>query len=143
MFELQNCKTVVGLAPISINSGAGTALTIDTLGFQAMVVEVSFGVIGGAATVMKLQESDTDFSGADITAFTATGSTGDLRLPQTADAGKVFEYHVKLGGSRKRYFQMQITTGATTIVGIKAHLYRANEVPNSTTERGLAGCVIG
>ncbi len=143
MIHAQATKTVVGLAPISLNSAAGTALTCDTLGYNYMTVEVSFGVIGGAATVLKLQESESDFSGSDITAFTATGSTGNLRLPQTGDAGKVFKYHVALGGARKRYFQMQITTGATTLVGIKFELSRANIVPISATDRGLAAVVIG
>lgn len=138
----QACKTIVGLAPISLNSSAATALTCDTLGFNYAVATVTFGVIGGAATVFKIQESESDFSGADITAFTGTGSTGNLRLPQTTDAGKVIEYHVNLA-SRKRYLQFAITTGATTLVSVVWKLYRANQMPDSNTELGLAARVIG
>jgi len=143
MIHEQNTKLVVGLAPISLNSAAATALTVDTLGYSYATWVVQFGVIGGAATVFKLEESATDFTGAAIAAFTGAGSTGNLRLPQTADAGKIFVYHCALGGDRKRYQQFQITTGATTLVSVTCILSRANAVPVGATARGLAAEVIG
>lgn len=143
MIHAQNSKIVVGLAPISINSGAATALTCDTLGWSYATAFVTFGVIGGAATVFKVQESASDFSGADITAYTASGSTGNLRLPQTGDAGKVFVYGIPLGGPRKRYLQFAITTGATTLVSVLWVLSRGKVTPNSTTERGVTAQVFG
>lgn len=140
----QNCKFVVGLAPISINSGAATALTCDTLGYNYATAIIQFGVIGSAATVMKMQESATDFSGTDVgTAYTATGSTGNLRLPQTSDAGTTFVYGIPLGGARKRYLQMAITTGSTTLVSVQWVLSKANIFPNSATEMGVAAYVFG
>lgn len=143
MIHIQNAKYVVGLAPISINSGAATALTCDTLGFNYATAVVTFGVIGGAATVFKIQESATDFSGADIAAFLGAGSTGNLRLPQTGDAGKVFVYNVQLGGPRLRYLQFAITTGATTLVAVDWILTRGNQAPDTNTERGVAAFVTG
>lgn len=143
MIAEQMTKTVVGLAPISLNSGAGTALTVDTAGYAYATWIITLGVVGGAATVFKLQESESDFSGADVTGFVASGSTGNLRLPQTGDAGKVFMYQVALGGTRKRYQQFQITTGATTLVSIVCLLSRAEQVPNTATARGLGAIVIG
>lgn len=143
MIQAQNAKYIVGLAPISINSGAATALTCDTQGFNYALAVVTFGVIGGAATVFKIEESATDFTGAAITAYTAAGSTGNLRLPQTTDAGKTFVYGVPLGGARKRYLQFAITTGATTLVSVQWILFRANQTPSSTTEAGVAAYVFG
>ena len=95
--------------------------------------------IGGAATVFKLTECDTSGgSYTDITGAVGSGSTGNTRLPQTGDAGKVIKFFVPLGGSRLRFIKPEITTGATTIVGINVDLYRANEAPSSVTERGIA-----
>lgn len=139
----QNNKTAVALAPISLNSAAATTTTIDTLGYNYLVVEVSLGVVGGAATVLKLTESDSSGSGySDISAFTASGSTGNLRLPQTGDAGTVIKYFVNLAG-RKRYIKPEFTAGTTTLVAIKGELSRANQSPDSNTERGLAAAVFG
>ena len=143
MFHAQNCKTVTGLAPISLNSAAATALTVDTLGYAYAVATVQFGVIGGAATVFKIQESESDFSGSNITAFTGSGTTGNLRLPQTSDAGLLFEYHVHLRKNRMRYLQFAITTGATTLVSVTWKLWRADQMPSSNTDLGLAARVIG
>ncbi len=141
MIHGQNAKYVVGLAPISLNSGAATPLTCDTLGHNYAFCVITLGVVGGAATVMKVQESESDFSGADITALTAVGTTGSLRLPQTTDAGKTFVYGIQLGGSRKRYYQLAITSGATTLWSVQWILTRANQTPNSVTEAGVAGYV--
>jgi len=141
MINLQAVKHVVGLAPISLNSAAATPLTVDTLGFSYALAIVTFGVIGGAATVFKIQESATDFSGADITAYLGVGSTGNLRLPQTADAGGVFVYGLPVGGIRKRYLQFLITTGATTLVSVNWVLGRANQMPDTNTERGVVAAV--
>lgn len=143
MIHAQNFKYVVGLAPISLNSAACTPLTCDTQGFSYAAALVTFGVIGGAATVFRIEESASDFSGAAITAYTATGSTGNLRLPQTGDAGKTFLYGVPLGGARLRYLQFAITTGATTLVTVNWILSRAGQIPNTVAERGLTAQVFG
>lgn len=143
MIHIQNVKWVVGLAPISTNSGAVTPLTVDTLGFNYATMIATFGVIGGAATVFAIQESESDFSGSAITAFTGVGTTGNLRLPQTADAGKTFVYHVALGGTRMRYLQMLCTTGATTLLSVQWALSRANAVPITNANRGVTAMVIG
>lgn len=143
MIHIQNAKWVVGLAPVSTNSGTVTPLTCDTLDYNYATMIATFGVIGSAATVFKIQESTTDFSGADITAFVGVGTTGDLRLPQTTDAGKTFIYHVDMNGIRKRYLQMLVTTGSTTLLSVQWALTRANIIPITDTNRGVAAMVIG
>jgi len=142
MIDMQNVKNVVGLAPISINSGAATPLAVDTSGYSYATAIVSFGVIGGAATVMRLTECET--SGGTytaITGLTASGSTGDGRLPQTADAGTSFMFNVPLGAGsvRKKFLTLEITTGATTLVQVTWILSRAAQTPNTAAERGVSG----
>lgn len=143
MIEIQNAKMVVGLAPISLNSAAATALTVDTRGFSYAAMVCTLGVVGGAATVFKIQESATDFSGADVSGYVGSGSTGNTRLPQTGDAGKTIIWGLPLGGSRLRYLQLAVTTGATTLISVQWFLFRANESPNTNTERGVAYAYFG
>ncbi len=140
MIEAQNVKSYTVLAPISLNSAAGTSLDVDTKGYSYAVFTVSLGVVGGAATVMRVTECET--TGGTFTAITglsASGSTGNGRLPQTADAGTLFKFFVPVQGIRKRYLNCEITTGATTLVSITCDLYRAEQSPNSATEMGVSG----
>ena len=138
MESLFNTKIAKGLAPISLNSAAATAIAIDAAGYSALRVFAGFGVIGGDATVFKLQECETtggtytDITGADFT-------VSPLAVPATAtDAGKQFIIDVKLGGSRKRFFKLQITTGATTLVCSYAILARADHQSLVATDLGAA-----
>lgn len=143
MIEAQNAKSVTGLAPISTNSGAVTPLAVDTLGYAYAVATVSFGVIGSAATVMRLTECET--SGGTytaITGLTASGSTGDTRLPQTTDAGKLCKFFLPVSGIRKRYLNLELTTGSTTLASVTFDLYRGEQSPQTSTEKGLAGMFI-
>lgn len=149
MKVLQDVKRGFGLAPISLNSAAGTALAIDAIGFNYLVVNVWLGVVGGAATVAKLTESDDNSTYRDITATYAgtttvsTGSTGNGKLPQTADAGTLFRSHfVNLGGLRQRYFKYEITTGATTLVAVTYELYQGIQTPNSAAELGAVTYIV-
>jgi hypothetical protein len=130
------------LNPISINSGAATTASIDTKGWRHLRVVVSFGVIGSAATVFELKESNDD-AVADayvvITGMQASGSTGDTRLPQTTDANKPAIFDLSLLG-RERYIDLFLTTGSTTLVSAVAILSRGESAPDTATEKGaLAG----
>ena len=132
-----------GLAPISLNSAANTPLVVDTKGYAYAVFTVQFGVIGGAATVMRVTEcATTNGTYTAITGLTASGATGDGRLPQTTDAGKAFKFYLPITGARKRYLNCEITTGATTLVSVGCDLSRAEQSPNSTSELGLAGYLL-
>lgn len=143
MIYAQNTKTVVSLAPQSVASTTPTTTTIDTLGFNYLVVEFSLGANPAALTDFRLTESDTSGSGySSIAAFTASGTTGNLRLPQPGDANTVIKYFVNLAG-RKRYIKPEVTTGGTTLIAIKGELSRANQSPDSNTERGVSASVFG
>lgn len=142
MINAQTVKRVIGLAPISTNNAAVTPLAIDTAGYAYAKIRVIFGVIGSAATVLRVTECDT--SGGTYTAIsgtTASGTTGNNRLPQTTDAGKEFVFHIPLGGARKRYLNLELTTGTTTLAAVAVELSKANVMPDSNTEAGVAAQV--
>ena len=140
MIALQNVKSYTVLAPISLNSAAGTSLDVDTKGAAYAVFTVSLGVVGGAATVMRVTECATDNGTfTAITGLSASGSTGNGRLPQTTDAGTLFKFFVPINGARKRYLNCEITTGATTLVSITCDLLPLEQSPSSAAEMGVAG----
>lgn len=133
-------------APISTNSATVTDTAVDTLGYDYATIELSLGVVGGAATAF-----DIHFTAADNTAvaaanqvFGAAGSTGDARLVQTADAGESFIYHINLGTATTttgtaltagaRYLQFVFTTGATTLSSCTVWLSRGSPTADTSLE---------
>lgn len=143
MIEAQNVKSYTVLAPISLNSAAGTSLDVDTKGYAYAVFTVSLGVVGSAATVMRVTECETTGGTfTAITGLTASGSTGNGRLPQTTDAGTLFKFFVPVQGARKRYLNLEFTSGTTTLVSITCDLYRAEQSPSSATEMGVSGYLL-
>lgn len=133
MFDLQNCKFVHALAPISVAGGAtATANPVDCRGFRAAALLIQAGVVPatGVAT-LKWQESDDNSTYTDIpgAAHTALVDANDNVIVST---------FVSLLG-RKRYMKPVVTNGATnaTVMAATAILYRAEETPNNAAERGL------
>ena len=138
MIPITASTVVVVTNPISLNSAAATTAAIDTKGWRHCRIVVSFGVVGGAATVFKVQESNDDGSTdayAEVTGLVASGSTGDGRLPQTSDANKVAIFDISLLG-RDRYLDLNLTTGATTLVSAIAILTRGEAAPDTAAEKG-------
>ena len=140
MIEAQNVKSYTVLAPISLNSAAGTSLDVDTKGAAYAVFTVSFGVMGGDCTVLRVTECETTGGTfTAITGLTCSGDTGNGRLPETTDAGTLFKFYLPINGQRKRYLNCEVTTGATTLVSITCDLYRLEQSPSSAAEQGVAG----
>lgn len=134
MFDLQKCKFVTVLAPISVAGGAtATCVEVDTKGFRAGAFLVQAGLLGanGVAT-LKWQQSDTSGSGGvDITGASHTALVD-------ADDGKNYCTFMDFRGM-KRYITLVAVVGATNacLLSSVAVLYRAEESPDSATERGL------
>lgn len=134
MFDLQNCKFVTVLAPISVAGGAtATTIEIDTKGFRAAALLIQSGAVGAnGVTVLQWTESDTAGSGhANI------GGAGHTALVDANDGVNVCAF-LDLR-KRKRYINAIITIGSTNacLLSALAILYRAEESPNSASERGL------
>jgi hypothetical protein len=134
MFDLQRCKIAKVLAPISVAGGANATCTeVDTKGFRAGAFFIMTGLVGAnGVTTLKWQESDTSGSGGvDITGASHTALVD-------ADDGIQLATYMDFRG-RKRYITAIITNGSTnaSVLSAYAILYRAEETPDSATERGV------
>ena len=100
-----------------VNNASATTNSIDTTGYSYATVLVELGVTDIALTALKLQESDTDSSYADITGAvfgTSADPTGaTTTLPSASDGNKIFAFYVDLKGRRK-YLKPVITVGNGT-----------------------------
>lgn len=141
MQRLQNLKFVQVTAPVAINDNtAYTTGTIDTLGFDEMMIEIAFGAMDIAVAALKLQESDdsgmsgaADITGADFSVSPAT-------LPSATDDNHFYGIHVKCGGGRKRYLDLSFTAGdgvAGTYASVNAILAKGETEPSTASTRGF------
>lgn len=134
MFDLQRCKIAKVLAPISVAGGGNATCTeVDTKGFRAGAFYIMTGLTGAnGVTVLKWQQSDTSGSGGvDITGASHTALVD-------ADDGIQLVTFMDFRGM-KRYITAIITTGSTNACLLAAYaiLYRAEDAPDSATERGV------
>jgi len=83
--------------------------------------------------VFKIQESATDFSGADITAY-PRGLDRQLRLRRPPTRAGSSSTAARGRHPQAATFQYLITTGATTLVSVNWVLGRANQMPDTNTE---------
>lgn len=140
MIEIQGMKTVAALQPETLSNGSGTAVEIDTQGYQHLKVFIVTGTMAASSniSVCKLQQSDTSGSGfADVSG--AALASGDLDAG-TDDAVAAIEVDLR-GGVYERYFQLVVTESGTANAPVAAIavLSRPNpiQVPNTATLRGL------
>lgn len=134
MFDLQRTKIAKVLAPISVAGGAtATCTEVDTKGFRAGAFYILTGLVGAnGVTTLKWQESDTSGSGGvDISGASHTALVD-------ADDGIQLCTYMDFRG-RKRYITLVLTVGSTNACLLAAYaiLYRAEESPDSASERGV------
>lgn len=145
MNQLQNTKLVSITPPAAIVDNASyTTASIDTQGWDYLQVVVYLGATDIAMTALKLQESDTDGSYADVTGLvfgTSSNIAGSTStLPSATDDNKFFVFDVDLRG-RKRYFDLVATAGdgtAGTFLTAFAILSRGKDQPQTAAERGAS-----
>jgi hypothetical protein len=143
MIATMNQKVVQVIAPRAILDDASwTTVEIDTKGFRHCTIYFMLGATDIDISALKVQESDTAGSGhADITGLVCSGTTGDARLPTATDDNLIFAFQIDLRG-RKRYLDLVATIANGSTGGFAAAwavLSRAEEMPNTVAERGLAG----
>lgn len=137
MLDLQNCKFVNVVPPISVAGGANATVVnvVDTKGFRAAALRVLNGLVGanGVATIV-WQESH-EATGANAVNITGANHTALV----DGDDNKIICTFVNLLGNRRRYIVPLITNGSTnaSVLAADAILYRAEETPNTAAERGL------
>ncbi len=149
MIHAQNVKTVQVIAPqILVDNGypvgshqGTTPVNIDTKGFAYATITVQLGALDIAVAEMSLYESDDTTDGNFVIISASNFATSPLTLPAATDDNKIYKWFVPLGGARKRYLRVNFKGGDGSVGGYYiayADLSRANEAPNTATERGLA-----
>lgn len=129
-------KTVLAVAPVSLNNASATAIAVDATRSSGVSFELTVGATTGAISVFKIQSS-TSSGGtyADVTGATLT------TLPGATDDNKVYAIHIDLRDRNiNEYFKVVLTednTG-TGIYGVNARLWGLEEGASSATGRGYA-----
>jgi hypothetical protein len=145
MIHAQNFKLVSITPPGAIYDNASpTTASIDTSGWDYLTVIVQLGATDIAMTALKMQESDTDGSFADVTGLiygTSNGINGSAStLPSATDDNKFFVFEVDLRG-RKKFMKLVATAGdgtAGTYFVAQGLLSRGKDFPVTAAERGVA-----
>ena len=112
---LQSVKFINVTPPAAILDNTSAATTaVNTEGYSYATFLVELGATDIALTALKLQESDTDGSYADVTGAifgTSADPTGTTStLPSATDDNKMYAIYVDLKG-RKKYLDLVITVG--------------------------------
>jgi hypothetical protein len=137
MLDLQSCKFVNVVPPISVAGGANATVVtvVDTKGFRAAALRVIAGLTGAnGVTVIQWQESH-EATGANAVNIAGANHTALV----DANDNVIICTYVNLLGNRRRYLLPLITVGSTNacLLAADAILYRAEETPNTAVERGL------
>ena len=124
MITAQNDKFVSITPPGALYDNTSlTTASIDTTGYEYLRVFVYLGATDIAMTALKVQESDTDGSYADVTGLvygTSNSIAGTTSaLPTATDDNKCFVFEIDLRG-RKRYLDLVATFGDGTVGGYAA-----------------------
>ena len=134
--EVQNMKTVLAVAPVSLDDATATAIEVDAQGFGNARFLFSVGATAGNISVCKIQSatssggSFSDISGASIAADVI-----DADADNTVHAIEVDLTDKSIG----EFLQVVLTednTGAA-LIGCTCILSRAADCPTSASERGL------
>ena len=143
MFHLQNLKHVNVFQGSYTNGATATGL-IDTLGYDEAVISVTLATSNTTSnnpSAFNLQECDTsNGTFANVSGF--LGDT-DWTIPSANTSNAtIFQFHAQTA-SRKRYLKLLVSPTTTQIIGAKALLGRAEQVPNNTTKQGTVASVNG
>lgn len=154
MIDLQAIKVVNACPPAAIKDNASfTTTTIDTFGYDYLVVSFALGATDIAMTALKLTESDDSGMGSpnDVTGSVYGTSTlpkvdggTTSALPSATDGNGVFQWFVDLRG-KKRYIKLVATAGngtSGTYGSAVAFLGRGDVAPTTATDKGVVAQLI-
>jgi hypothetical protein len=147
MNHLETTKTVASLGTADTTTAQTFTHSIDTLGYDYasvdVVLEANAATTSAVALALKLGQSDTNGSFADIEAFVGDG-TGGFTIPTTSlsSASNIVRFNLDLRG-KKRYLQVSATPVAASVVCSVARLGKGDVGPVSASEVGVAAVVSG
>ena len=145
MIHAQNHKVVAELPTAAVGSTATASLTIDTRGYDHASVTVLRASNASTvfANVVKVEESDDNSSYSNVTALVG-GGTGGFSIPAVSNTSTAavlkFDIDTK---AKKRYLKVSYTPGVTATVAIVGRLGRAEVSPESNSDAGVIGRVVG
>jgi hypothetical protein len=135
------------LAPTSVTN-AGTATgSFDTLGFDRAsidVIQATSDAVTNNLSVCKLSESDTTDATnySDITKFVGDGAGGFTIPNANTAAHQLYKFNLDLR-ARKRHIKITMSPLTTQILQAVANLSRAEQLPVSAADAGVALLVEG
>ena len=144
--KIAQCHKLVSVTPPAAiyDNASLTTASIDTRGYKYCRIVVYLGATDIAMAALKVQESDTDGSYADVTGLvfgTSTNVAGSTStLPSANDDNKFFVFEIDLR-NRKRYLDLVATAGdgaAGTYAAAWAELYEGEDLPDSTADEGAS-----
>lgn len=146
MLHLQNIKSAVVIAPVSIGTSAVTGY-VDTLGADEILIDV-VGATDAAAdlfTTLKLQDGATTSAFTDLSgAVGGTNSAGGFTIAapntNTPDIIRFRLNRIKTPALR-RYVAVSAALTTARIVSVVAYMGRMDKTPDSAAEAGVTTLV--
>ena len=161
MISEQNCKTIL-MPPIANVAATTNEMSFDRSGYDYCVIDILVGDTSTQTSALNsiiVSESDTLTTPAameDIPALsgsTTTSTTYGFAIPAASatSAGSLHTLQFDLK-PRKKYIGLSLlgsAAGGTALIGVVAHLYRAEEAPITAANRdginlydtAASGCV--
>lgn len=136
MNHIERSKTVAKV----VDTNAAMAHAIDCLGYNHASIDVSFeagSTAAAVASVLKLQQSDTNGSFADVSGFVG-GTDFTIPTPANTTDSVTVRMDIDLRG-RKRYLNVAVTPSAQSGIASVVRLSR----PDGDTEKGANVAVSG
>ena len=142
---MQAFKSDVFLQTTSVTNGATASAFLDTLGFDAVTIDLVSTTADNATnnpSVLKFSEGDTTTAATDITELVGDG-TGGFTVPSwhtaTANA-KTVKFNIDLR-HRKRYLKLTVSPVTTQSFTAIANFYKGELAPVNTTDSNVLALV--
>ena len=142
MNALEGSKTDAKVSNGDVATNATHQQSIDTIGFDYASIDVCFepvvaaGTNSAVAIALKLQQSDTDGSFADVSGYVG-GSDFTIPTPSVTTSTSVVRFNVDMRG-KKRYLNVYATPNAASPVVSVARLGKPEESPTAASARPSA-----
>lgn len=138
-------KYVGILDPVSGTGAVTVDNVVDTLGYNYLTIVVSTGAAGAAVSLLKARESDdSGMSGAADISGTVIGTDADIdggtSTLHTSSNDEIVVINIDLKG-RKRYIDIAMTRGGTTLVSALGILSKPAEATTTLADRGVLSMV--
>ena len=133
------------MPPASVASTATATLNFDTLGYDYLVADFTYGTqatTDAALTTLKWSEGDTTSSYADIVAFTggtATSTTVGYVIPAVTvtGLGGGIQFQMDLR-KRKRYLKLSFTPGTTVVAACVVNAGRSEIAKITAADKSIS-----